>query len=394
MVRVVSRASARAVVQPRVAMLALALGLTSGCPGEPGEDPERKDDPPPSGTTDGGQGESTGEVYEPSEDATDQCSLAPSIGAGQHFGSLRGNVAELDGACGQGGPDAFFRLEVPRRSDVWLQGYGVGFSPRVGVLPHTCTTDWPSRTMACTQGMGTWLLDVPSGSSLVVSVGIEEDHPMLDLPPPMEGDDPLGFALDVGLRNVLSEGEPCEPPGRGRCGSGTACLIPPPPEEEPDAPPGESVCLALEGDTCGSAVPVMVEPEGISVEIDPASLQTDAHAHSCGGARTRERVLALQLPSVERVGLALRADAPGVGLALRAPGCLPADEHGCIDTGAASPPSLSVEVVGGEAFLFVELPAGVEDPSDMDMGTSGGEGTGEEAPIVVTIDVFDPLPSP
>ena len=335
-------------------------------------------DPKPAGST--SEGESTGEVFEPSEDATDQCALAPTIEAGRHYGSMRGNASELSGACGQGGPDAFFRLEVPRRSDIWLQGQGVGFSPRIGVLPHTCTTDWGTRTMACTQGVGTWLLDVPGGSSLVVSVGIDPEHPALDQAPPMEGDDPLAFALDVDLRNVLGEGDACEPPGRGRCGTGTLCLVPPPPEDDPDAVPGEAVCTSLPGDTCGSAVPLPVEPGGISVEIDPATLQTDAHLHSCGGARTRERVLRLQLPaSAERHGLQIQAEDARVGLALRAPGCTPSDERGCVDPAGSGASSLTTEVEGSEAFLFVELPA-----------ITGDGGMGEEAPIVVDIDWFEP----
>jgi len=368
---------------------ALVLG---GCGSDDaGDGPLREDDgkPPPADDTNGtggGTGGGTGDGFQPSENATNLCGQAPTIGAGRHYGSMRGNASELAGACGEGGPDAFFRLEVPRRSDVWLRGYGASFTPRIGVLPNTCTTDWLERTLACTQGVGTWLLDVPGGSSLVISVGIESDHPSLEEPLPAEGGDPLAFAIDVDLRNVLGEGDPCVPAGRGRCGAGTACLEPEP-ADDPTAPPGEAVCTALPGDTCGSAVEVEVPMEGVAVRIDPAAPQTDAHVHSCGGGRMRERVLRLRLPTdparAQAQSLRIEADDPAVGLALRAPGCGVDHERACAAPGAGAP--LVVELSGSEAFLFVELP----EPGDDAGGTTDGGDTGEEAPIVVTIEVLD-----
>jgi hypothetical protein len=380
--------------------VALVLSLGIGCR-DGGMEGEGEDGPMTIATTGGGgEGSSTGEVYVPSEDATDQCELAPEIEAGRHHGSLRGNAAELSGACGLGGPDAFFRLVVPRRSDVWLQGYGVGFVPRVGVLPHTCTTDWASRALLCTEGVGSWLLDVAQGSSLVVSVGVDEEHPVLDEPPPTEGPDPLDFALEVELRNVLEPGEACLPEGVGRCGSGTACLPVPPPEDDPEAPPGPAVCTVLEGDTCQTAVPVEM-PTGVTVvEIDPATPQTDAHAHSCGGARRRERVLRLELPGAGPHALEARVDRPSVGLALRAPGCLVEDERGCVDPDSPVPAVLAVEVSGPVAFLFVELPP-VEGGTDDDggdeggsSGSTGGDEPGEEAPIVLELERSEPAAPP
>jgi hypothetical protein len=350
------------------------------------------------GTTSGAGGDtSTGEVYVPSEEATDQCALAPVIGAGRHHGSLRGNAAELDGACGLGGPDAFFRLAVPRRSDVWLQGYGVGFVPRVGVLPFTCTTDWTHRTLACSEGVGTWLLDVAAGSSLVVSVGVDEDHPLLDQGPPTQGPDPLDFALTVELRNVLEPGDACEPTGLGRCGSGSACLPTPPAADDPDAPPGPAVCTTLVGDTCQTAVALPVATGVTVVELDLATPQTDAHAHACGGARRRERVLRLELPGPGPHAVAARSDHAGVGFALRAPGCLPADERGCVDGDGPAPAELAVEVSGSEAFLFVELPPDDDDGSG-EGGSSGGstgeDEPGEEPPIVVEVERSEPSTEP
>lgn len=376
----------------------LAWLLLVGCRDE-GMGEGTNDGPMSLATTGGGGGDdsSTGEVYVPSDEATDQCELAPEIGAGRHHGSLRGNAAELSGACGLGGPDAFFRLAVPRRSDVWLQGYGVGFVPRVGVLPHACTSEWASRTLLCTEGVGSWLLDVAAGSSLVVSMGVDEESPLLDEPPPNEGPDPLGFALDVELRNVLEPGEPCLPPGVGRCGSGTACLPEPPPEDsEPDAPSGPSICTVLEGDTCETAVAVAV-PSGVTVvEIDPATPQTDAHAHSCGGARRRERVLRLELPSEGLHAVEVSVDHPGVGLALRAPGCLVEDERGCVDPEGPPPAVLAVEVSGDAAFLFVELPPVEDGTGDggSSSGSTGADEPGEEAPIVVEIERSEPASEP
>lgn len=383
--------------------LAAGLGclLLAGCRDAAPEGEGSGDEPMTLATTSvGGSDESsTGEVHVPSQDATDQCDLAPEIGAGRHYGSLRGNAAELSGACGLGGPDAFYRLTVPRRSDVRLQGYGVGFVPRVGVLPHSCISEWTSRTLLCTEGVGAWLLDVPAGSSLVVSVGVDEDEPALEQPPPMEGLDPLQFALDVELRNVLEPGEPCLPEGLGRCGTGTACLPAPPPEDEPDAPPGPAECMPLEGDTCQTAVPVAVATGVTVVEVDPDAPQTDAHAHSCGGARRRERVLRLELPGTGPHALQARVEHEGVGLALRAPGCLVDDERGCVDPDEPPPAVLAVEVSGSTAFLFVELPP-VEDAPDeggeggSSTGSTGDDGPGEEAPILVEVELGEPGSEP
>lgn len=368
--------------------LGLAALLLAGCRDAPPDD-EGGDGPMSLATTSGGggggDGSSSGGVYVPGDEATDQCGLAPVVQAGRHYGTLRGNASELGGACGLGGPDAFFRLEVPRRSDVWLQGQGVGFVPRVGVLPFTCTTDWATRTLACTEGVGTWLLDVAEGSSLVVAVGVDEELPALDEPPPSEGPDPLAFALDVRLRNVLAPGEPCEPPGLGRCGTGTACL-PSPPPDDPEAEPGPAVCVVLEGDTCQTAAPLPVVPGVTVVEIDPAAPQTDAHQHGCGGARRAERVLRLQPPpQAGPHAVEIRADRPGVGLAVRGPGCLPEDERGCV-AGELAPAALSVDLVG-EAFLFVELPPAADEAGDDGTGTTGDE-PGEEAPIVIEVELL------
>jgi len=340
---------------------------------------------------------STGEVDEVGDEASDQCSLAPTIGAGVHRGSLRGYSSELEGACGRGGPDAFFRLEVPRRSDIKLRGLGTGFVPRVGVLPHSCASDWESRSLYCDEGVGTWLLDVAAGSGLVVSIGIDPENPELGLPPPMQGPDPLSFALEVRLRNVLEPGDLCEPSSRGRCTSGSACLAAPD-VDEPDAPLGPARCTVLPGDTCESAVELALRTGVTTVELDPETLQTDAHAHSCGGARRRERVLRLVLPGPGPHALEVRGDRPQVGLALRSPSCVLEDERACADGEEAGTPVITAEVEGASALLFIELPPDeTEDEGDTDGtstgGTTGGE-PGEEAPIIVEIEVLMAPASP
>ncbi|MEX1366143.1 MAG: hypothetical protein AB1Z98_23665 [Nannocystaceae bacterium] len=374
-----------------LALLASLLSLlaVAGCRDRDG-DPERDEPNDPGMMIASGPGPdtSTGQVDEPSREASDQCELAPIIGAGTHYGSLRGTGSELGGACGQGGPDAFFRLDVPRRSDVQLRGLGAGFSPRVGVLPNDCVAQWETRTLLCSQGVGTWALDVAGGSSLVVSVGIDAEDPALGQPPPMLGADPLSFALEVRLRNVLDEGDPCEPADRGRCGSGTTCMPSPPPPDDPQGPPGPAVCTALDGDTCDSAVDVALGAGSSLVQIDPAAPQTDAHEHSCGGARRRERVLRLSLPGTGPHALRVRSDWAPLGLALRGPGCLPADELGCaIDDVQA--PELLAEIPADVALLFVELPPAEEEDLE---GTSTGTAPGEESPIELEIEVLEAPP--
>lgn len=371
-----------------VARLGLGLLLTVGCPSDD-DGPERSAEAgadgsmtPTSGPSD--EGTSSGGVEVPTRDAADQCELAPVVGAGTHYGSLRGNGSELRGACGRGGPDAFVRLEVPRRSDVSIRALGAGFSPRVGVLPHECIDEWETRTMLCDEGVGAWLLDVAAGSSLVVSVGIDPEHPVLDQPPPMLGPDPLSFALEVELRNVLDEGDPCGAPDRGRCGAGTACL-PPPPDGDPSTPQGPDVCTVVEGDTCDTALDVVVPAGTSSIWIEPDAGHTDAHHHQCGGARRSERVLRLAMPGAGPHGLEVRGDRPGLVLALRGPGCLPSDELGCAADDLA-PAVLTAEIPGPSALLFVELP--LDDADEEDGTTTGGE-PGEEAPIELLLEVLE-----
>lgn len=366
---------------------AVSLGLcASACRDRDGASSDDSSPPPATSTSSDTEG-STGIIDEPDSSPSDLCVRAPSIGPGVHEGALRGYSADLGGACGLGGPDAFYRLDVPRRSDVKLRGVGAQFVPRVGVLPHACTEEWHDRTLLCDQGVGTWLLDVPAGSSLVVSVGIDSEHEALGLPPPVAGPDPLSFALEVRLRNVLGPGDACEPAERGRCGAGTACVTPPPPPTEPNAPTGPAVCTVLAADTCATATELALDVGVTTVQIDPTTLHTDAHLHSCGGARRAERVLRLQLPPDGPHTISVEGDRAGVGLALRGPDCSADSERACAAADDTTPPSLVAEVADDAAFLFVELPpAADDDGGSTGDGTTGGDG-GEEAPILVTVEV-------
>jgi hypothetical protein len=106
-------------------------------------------------------------------------------------------------------------------------------------------------------------------------------------------------------------------------------------------------------------------------------------------------VLRLELPGPGPHALEARVEHEGVGLALRAPGCLVDDERGCVDPDAPPPAVLAVEVSGSTAFLFVELPP-VEDAPDEggSSGSSGGDAPGEEAPILVEVERSEPASEP
>ena len=339
--------------------------------------------------TEGGTADTGTEDPQQPGEATDRCRDAPRVTEGRHFGTLRGRLSELGGACGEGGPDAFFRVEVPFRADVFVEAVGVGFSPRVGVLPAGCSNDWAHRTLACTQGVGEWLLDFAPGTSLVVSVGADADEPGLQLPTPAEGDDPLDFAFDVAFRNVIGEGERCEPPTLGRCGTGTTCRVP----SDPDAA-AVAVCTRLEADTCAQALLLPLDFGTTLVQVPSALPHTDAHAHSCTGAHRPDRVYELQLPPSSGLReVVVRTRANAVGLAIRAPSCLPEDEWDCAAADAGGLAEVSA-VIPGDAddrvFVFVELaPEGGSEP---DPSGESGESPGEEAPIPIEV-VVSELPA-
>jgi hypothetical protein len=325
----------------------------------------------------------------------DQCAGAPVVHAGRHTGTLRGHSSDRGGACGRGGPDAFVVVEVPRRVDVRLNARGVDFAPVVGARSARCEHAWSATQLLCTHGLEGWVLDVPAGGQILVSVGIDPDDPALASSPKPGYADPLDFVLEVELRNVLLEGERCTPTSRGRCVSGTRCLG----EDAADTTGGLDEaprCVALDGDFCASAIPMSLEPGTTAVTIDRDVLHTDAHAHSCGGARRPERVLALGLPGTLEPGaqLEVRTDAPDVTLALRGPGCAANEELAC-SPGSEHGSAVVLEdllLVGSpNLFLFVELPQPAQHEMDTDDAGTGddtsGTETGELTPLTIEIEL-------
>jgi len=299
----------------------------------------------------------------------DRCDEAVAVEPGRRYGSLAGAQPDAGGICGTDGPAVFLQVAIDRRADLEVNAVGEGFAPIVAVL-ETCGE--PRRELACTQGLPTTVLDLSAGSDPIVAIAVSPEDPALE-------NDGLAFAVDLDLRAVLGIGEACEPAHRGRCETGSACL----PDDEDVAR-----CTALVGDTCASAEPhALASAAPLEVTIDPIELQTDAHHHSCTGARRAERVLRLALPDDLAPGTALRitTDAADVGLAVRGATCLPDDELGCAapsDAGIV----LAVADVPGRIgsdhalYLFVELPmdAGEIDPTPTQ---------GELAPFAVTIEL-------
>ncbi len=344
-------------------------GCKADAPGDPGNEAMEPDD-------DGGDS-STGD---PSPGMGDVCEVAPRVEEGPYQATLRGLSSTLGGVCGNGGPEGFVRLMVPRRADVRLEAHGAAYSPIVGVLPG-CVGDWDDRSLLCTQGLPGWILDVAAGTELFVAVGIEPDHPAIATIPE-DGSDLLAFVLHVGLREVLTEGEMCAFEGLGRCESGTACI-----EDEA----GVARCTALEGDTCASAEELSLSLGTTMQVIDPQAPHTDAHIHACGGARRIDQVFRLRAADALEPGgsVEISTTAPEIGLAVRGPGCLPGEEIACapgdIDGAHVIVDDLSKTLeVGGSLFVFVEMPpgSGASEPLQ--------PAPGEQAPFALRVELLPP----
>jgi hypothetical protein len=338
----------------RCSIAVVAISLAAGCasPAASGDDaPPMKDKEPTGGDDD--ESSSGG----PPIVLGDLCEAAPVVGTGRFVATIYNAASDVDGACGEGGPEVFVRVATEVRADLELAVAGSGFVPRLGVLGSSCTDDWAAEGIACTRGLPATVLDVPAGSSVLVAIGIAGDDPLLAS---ADSDRDMLFALDVALRRVLAPGERCGLPGLGRCEGGSACEL---------GQDSTMRCAALEGDTCSTAQPVDLSAVGsISVTIDPAVPQTDAHAHSCTGARRPERVLQLRLPDAlpPAAQLSIATAAADVGLALRGPGCLPSDELACAapsPDGTATTVDALVQRQGGfgSVFAFVELPVSQDD---------------------------------
>lgn len=311
------------------------------------------------GSGSSGSGGPPPEIAEPA----DACSAAPLVSRGVFAGSLRNRTEDPGpaGACGGGGPDVFLRVDAEVRADLRVEASGVGFAPRLSLGLDDCAG---GGELACGVQGPLELRDLAAGTVVRVTLGADPDvfSDLNEELPAEDAPDPLAFELRVGLTRVLGPGEVCEPEDRGRCVDGTLCMA--------SAGGDARVCTTLPGDTCATAeaVAVVLDAGGEgSLTIDPGRPQTDAHSQSCTGAGRRERVLRLELPATPPLrGLEIRAEHPDVGLGLRAPGCLLADEVAC-----AAPATEGARVVlgglsrlrreGVRPFLFVELPADSED---------------------------------
>jgi hypothetical protein len=343
------------------------VGLLLAC----GEDGGATDEPPAKltateGTTDLPIDTSTGDA----EIEGDRCPSAMVVRDGHHVVALRGALADFRNQCGPGGPELFFQVPIERRVDLEVEAVGAGFVPIVTVLESCDDTE----ALACAEGLPVQVLDLAIGSAPIVVVAIDGEDPAL-----AEEGDALDVAVDLRFRAVLTAGEECSPPGRGRCESGSACL--------PD-PDGVERCTALAADTCATAEPrVIAVGEPLVVEIDPGTPQTDAHEHSCTGARRRDRVLELELPADMPAAASLRVstDDADVGLAVRRATCLSDDELACAqpsDGGSTLIVDDMPVALGSDRTvdLFIELPIADADPS----------GPGELPPLVVTIELAGP----
>jgi hypothetical protein len=105
-----------------------------------------------------------------------------------------------------------------------------------------------------------------------------------------------------------------------------------------------------------------------SIALPGEEVHSDAHHHGCGGARRDEAVYRLSLDpdwiaTLEpTAALEISTEQPGVGLAVRAPGCLPDQEIACTPPGDGAAQVLvedlaALTAAGTEPFLFVERPA-------------------------------------
>ncbi|MCA9694640.1 MAG: hypothetical protein R3A51_06135 [Nannocystaceae bacterium] len=285
----------------------------------------------------------------------DACEEAPTVDVGRWEGSFASFAGAFGGACGMGGPDAFLRLTIPTRADLRVYAEGEGFVPRVAVTTDACE---PGAELACTTdyppGEPLVIPDLRGGTAIRVVIGVDPDDPILVEPAEGEALD-LEFFVDLGLTKVLDEGDRCEPAALGRCVFGTACL--PGGDDEP------ARCQAIAADTCAAPEDVAVPTSGATLQLAADEPQNDAHHLSCTGAGARDRVYRLALPAGLGDGAVLRihTDHPGVGLGLRAPSCLDADERACAapaeDGATVDLGDLAALAGDGVApLLFVELP--------------------------------------
>lgn len=338
----------------------LACAAVSCGGGAEGEDPAPTKDT----TTGEGDDASSGSTGEPQQqDGVDVCLSAPARSPGLYRGTLAG-ADPNGGACGQSGPDVFFRIEVSRRSDVQVFARGDGYEPRIGVFGNDCAVPFDEGGLLCTVGVPGWVSDVEAGTDLYIAVGASVSD--------VESSRTGAFELDVRTRNVLAVGERCGDPVWGRCENGSTCAVPDD-AQEGDVP---EVCVAIPGDRCGNAIDVDVDRGRTTLSIEADAVHTDAHHHGCGGERTVERVYRLALPpSSSTTTVRIESD-DVLALAARAPTCLLEEEVGCSEPPAGTPALVLEGVLPRTLYLFVELPE--RDPE-----------ASEQTPSLVRVDFED-----
>lgn len=267
----------------------------------------------------------------------DACEDAVAVVGGRFVATLRGATSQ-GGACGNEGPETFFAVDVPVRADVEVVARGLGFEPIVGVLGGRCSAAW-DEALLCGTGGG-FVSNVRAGVRLIIAVGIDPDAEVLQAEPgDTDEPDPLEIEVTVLIHPLRPEGSPCVI-GQTRCEPGTTCA---------EASDGLR-CIAPIADTCATAV---------AIDADTAELPqltgdvpaTDAHRHTCGGARIRERVFRLTPPQDRTDGgyvLGLTAGTNTL-IAVRGESCLFRDELAC------GRGSVNVALDGGSAvYVFVE----------------------------------------
>ncbi|MBV1857476.1 MAG: hypothetical protein KUG77_03625 [Nannocystaceae bacterium] len=321
----------------------LLVRLASGCSEGGAEDSAAPNLMEVATSGDDGEASSGSSGDDVSEDGADVCLSASAVTPGAYFGSLQGKRSSGGGACGEGGPDVFFRVAVARRSDVRVSVAGDGFTPRVGVFGNDCAVRFEDSGLLCTSGVPGWVSDVPAGAELYVAVGASQAE--------VDASGDGAFMLDVQARDVLSVGDACSNEAWGRCEGGTTCAV-------PTGTLDPAVCASIPGDRCGNPIPIDVDRGATALSVEPGVVHTDAHRHTCGGDRVSERVYRLDLPVVSAEAT-LRIEGERISvLAARGPTCLTQEERAC-DTDLEG--LTAIELGGplpGTLYLFAELPEG------------------------------------
>jgi hypothetical protein len=290
------------------------------------------------------------------------CEEAPTLSTGYYPSSLRARPESFGGACGLGGPQLFFSVEVQQDADLVFEVAADSFAPRLELLSAQCV---PERSLACSDEASAAMSDLRAGTRIVGSVGIDPSDPALT--DESLADDPLAFELKVELRAVFAQGQVCGDHLVGRCTAGTRCA---------DDGAGVERCVAVAGDTCARALPLDLPEVGetLNFEVDldsEAGLVGAHHLSSCGGGDTRELVYRLDRGALEALAalagehrVELSSPTPGVLAAARGPGCRATAELGCAEE--ISNQALSLDpatLAGGEdgdVHLIVEVPNGAQ----------------------------------